>query len=104
MPQEYIDIIYTKQDGIATVSMNRLAGAARLLARRRDSLAGNVKLLFQPGEEGYGGARILIGEANTIQRTSVGIWNTPITAKKTPILTTNNSLKYLRFGMRRTMI
>ncbi len=39
-----------------------LAGAARLLARRRDSLAGNVKLLFQPGEEGYGGARILIGE------------------------------------------
>ncbi len=39
-----------------------LAGAARLLARRRDSFAGTVKLLFQPGEEGYGGARILIGE------------------------------------------
>jgi len=39
-----------------------LAGAARLLARRRDALAGNVKLLFQPGEEGHGGARILIDE------------------------------------------
>ena len=39
-----------------------LAGAARLLARRRNAFAGTVKLLFQPGEEGYGGARILIGE------------------------------------------
>jgi hippurate hydrolase len=39
-----------------------LAGAARLLARRRNSFAGTVKLLFQPGEEGHGGARILIGE------------------------------------------
>ena len=39
-----------------------LAGAARVLARRRGELAGTVKLLFQPGEEGYGGARILIGE------------------------------------------
>ncbi len=39
-----------------------LAGAARLLARRRDTFAGTVKLLFQPGEEGHGGARVLIGE------------------------------------------
>ena len=39
-----------------------LAGAARLLARRRDAIAGTVKLLFQPGEEGHGGARILIEE------------------------------------------
>jgi hippurate hydrolase len=39
-----------------------LAGAARLLARRRDRLAGSVKLLFQPGEEGFGGMRVLIGE------------------------------------------
>ena len=39
-----------------------LAGAARLLARRRDAFAGTVKLLFQPGEEGHGGARILIDE------------------------------------------
>jgi hippurate hydrolase len=39
-----------------------LAGAARLLAGRRAELAGTVKLLFQPGEEGFGGARILIEE------------------------------------------
>lgn len=39
-----------------------LAGAARVLAARRDELAGSVKLLFQPGEEGFGGARILIEE------------------------------------------
>jgi hippurate hydrolase len=39
-----------------------LVGAARLLARRRDAFAGTLKLLFQPGEEGYAGARVLIGE------------------------------------------
>jgi len=39
-----------------------LAAAARLLAARREEFAGTVKLLFQPGEEGFGGARILIGE------------------------------------------
>jgi hippurate hydrolase len=39
-----------------------LAGAAALLARRRAELPGAVKLLFQPGEEGYGGARVLIEE------------------------------------------
>lgn len=39
-----------------------LAGAATLLARRREALPGTVKLLFQPGEEGYGGARILVEE------------------------------------------
>jgi len=39
-----------------------LAGAARLLARRRAELAGTVKLLFQPGEEGFAGARVLIEE------------------------------------------
>jgi hippurate hydrolase len=39
-----------------------LAGAARLLARRREELAGTLKFLFQPGEEGYAGARVLIEE------------------------------------------
>jgi len=39
-----------------------LTGAARLLARRRGDFAGTVKLLFQPGEEGHGGARVLIDE------------------------------------------
>jgi hippurate hydrolase len=39
-----------------------LATAARLLAARRGELAGTVKCVFQPGEEGFGGARILIEE------------------------------------------
>jgi hippurate hydrolase len=39
-----------------------LAGAARLLARRRDTLAGSVLFMFQPGEEGYHGARVMIEE------------------------------------------
>jgi hippurate hydrolase len=39
-----------------------LAGAARLLAGRRGDLAGNVIFMFQPGEEGYFGARHMIDE------------------------------------------
>ncbi len=39
-----------------------LAGAARLLSDRRDDLAGSVVFMFQPGEEGYGGARYMIEE------------------------------------------
>jgi amidohydrolase len=39
-----------------------LAGAAGLLAERVGDLAGRVRFLFQPGEEGAGGARIAIDE------------------------------------------
>src|SRR6266850_2479153 len=39
-----------------------LVGAARLLVRRRDSLAGSVLFMLQPGEEGYHGARVMIEE------------------------------------------
>ena len=39
-----------------------LAGAARLLSARQADLAGNVIFMFQPGEEGNGGARIMISE------------------------------------------
>src|SRR5919109_2086901 len=39
-----------------------LVGAARLLARRRASLAGSVLFMFQPGEEGYHGARVMLEE------------------------------------------
>jgi amidohydrolase len=34
-----------------------LAGAARVLSARREGLAGNIIFMFQPGEEGAGGAR-----------------------------------------------
>ena len=39
-----------------------LAGAARLLSARRGELAGNVIFMFQPGEEGYHGAKYMIEE------------------------------------------
>jgi len=39
-----------------------LLGAARLLVERRDRLAGNVLLMFQPGEEGFHGARSMLEE------------------------------------------
>lgn len=39
-----------------------LAGAATLLAERRGQLAGDVVLMFQPGEEGYDGAGHMIRE------------------------------------------
>jgi hippurate hydrolase len=39
-----------------------LATAARLLHDRRDALAGSVVLMFQPGEEGHHGARLMIDE------------------------------------------
>ena len=39
-----------------------LVGAARLLADRRGDLAGRVRFMFQPGEEGSGGARVMIDE------------------------------------------
>jgi amidohydrolase len=39
-----------------------LVGAARLLARRLDQLAGRVIFMFQPGEEGYHGARAMLEE------------------------------------------
>jgi hippurate hydrolase len=39
-----------------------LLGAARLLVERRAELRGNVLLMFQPGEEGFHGARFMLEE------------------------------------------
>jgi hippurate hydrolase len=39
-----------------------LLGAARLLAERRDELAGQVVFMVQPGEEGFHGARYMLEE------------------------------------------
>ncbi|OLT23414.1 amidohydrolase [Ornithinimicrobium sp. CNJ-824] len=39
-----------------------LVGAARLLSAHRDELAGSVLFMFQPGEEGYGGAKVMLDE------------------------------------------
>ena len=39
-----------------------LVQAVHLLHRHKDELAGTVKFMFQPGEEGYGGARLMIAD------------------------------------------
>ena len=39
-----------------------LVGAARMLSARRDEIAGTVRFMFQPGEEGMGGAKMMIDE------------------------------------------
>jgi amidohydrolase len=39
-----------------------LVGAARVLTARRDEFAGTVRFMFQPGEEGFHGARFMIDE------------------------------------------
>lgn len=42
--------------------MAGLVGAARILTELRDELAGDVVFMFQPGEEGLGGAALMLGE------------------------------------------
>lgn len=37
-----------------------LAGAAEILCRRKDQLVGEVRFMFQPGEEGHHGARFML--------------------------------------------
>ena len=37
-----------------------LAGAAKALCQKRDSLSGSVMFMFQPGEEGWHGARFML--------------------------------------------
>ncbi|MFN2449589.1 MAG: M20 family metallopeptidase, partial [Candidatus Baltobacteraceae bacterium] len=44
-----------------------LLGAAELIAARRSGLAGTVCLLFQPAEEGLGGAKVMV-EQGVIER------------------------------------
>jgi amidohydrolase len=39
-----------------------LAGSARLLAARREQIAGRVMFMFQPGEEGHHGAKFMLEE------------------------------------------
>jgi len=39
-----------------------LVGAARILAAHHRDLAGSIRLVFQPGEEGHHGARVMIDE------------------------------------------
>ena len=65
---EDLDLDYVStHDGVMhacghDLHMAALVGAARLLVARRDELAGDVVLMFQPGEEGPGGAEPMLAE------------------------------------------
>ncbi len=67
MPEDSGEPFASKHDGAmhacghdSHVAM--LVGAARLLHARRSDLRGTIKFFFQPGEEGYHGARYSIDE------------------------------------------
>ena len=65
---EEVDVDYRSQrDGLMhacghDLHVAALVGAARILDALRDELAGDVVLMFQPGEEGPGGAEPMIRE------------------------------------------
>lgn len=64
---EAVDVPYRSSNGAMhacghDLHVAGLVGAARLLAENRADLAGNVILMFQPGEEGHGGAKLMIDE------------------------------------------
>ena len=66
--QELADVEYRSQVDHAMHACGHdlhtamLVGAARLLEARRGDLPGDVVLMFQPGEEGWAGARVMIEE------------------------------------------
>ncbi len=66
--QERVDLPYRSRiDGAMhacghDLHTSMLVGAARLLSAHRDRLAGDVVFMFQPGEEGWDGASVMIDE------------------------------------------
>ena len=42
--------------------MSALLAAGKILFQSKNTLKGTVKLIFQPAEEGYGGAKLMIEE------------------------------------------
>lgn len=65
---EELDVSYRSEvDGVMhacghDLHVTSLVGAAHLLSAQRDSLPGDVVLMFQPGEEGFDGAGHMIAE------------------------------------------
>ncbi|MCL4127222.1 UNVERIFIED_CONTAM: hypothetical protein GTU68_025145 [Idotea baltica] len=67
LQEDYVSDFQSKAEGVmhacghdAHVAM--LASAARLLSENKSELTGKVRFMFQPGEEGYHGARYMIEE------------------------------------------
>jgi amidohydrolase len=64
-----------------------LAGAARLLSARQADLPGTVVFMFQPGEEGYAGARYMINEGvlDAAGQRVVGAYALHVSSSKLPL-------------------
>ncbi len=67
LTEDHVSDFQSKREGVmhacghdAHVAM--LASATRLLSENADELTGRVRFMFQPGEEGYHGARYMIEE------------------------------------------
>jgi len=68
-----------------------LAGAARILAAQADALAGEVRFMFQPGEEGFHGARFML-EDGLLDRH----WSLNMTYSYTMFMGAESTLDYYR--------
>ncbi|NHZ86469.1 MAG: amidohydrolase [Planctomycetia bacterium] len=58
--------------------MAMLLGAAKILSQNKDNLKGNIRFIFQPAEEGYGGARYMIADGclkNVAEIYGMHLWN-----------------------------
>ncbi|MFC1527789.1 M20 family metallopeptidase [Candidatus Neomarinimicrobiota bacterium] len=58
--------------------MAMLLGAAKILSQNRDSLSANIRFIFQPAEEGEGGARYMIADGcleNVDEIYGMHLWN-----------------------------
>lgn len=85
-----------------------LVGAARLLSAHRDELCGNVIFMFQPGEEGPGGAAPMIEEgvldaAGTRADAAFGVHVLPgepgtFTTRRGPLMAGSNILRVTFHG------
>ena len=70
-----------------------LLGVAKILSQKKQNLSGNVKFIFQPAEEGFGGARLMIDD-DALQRVDeiygAHLWNVlpvgQISAQPGPIM------------------
>lgn len=82
--QETSDISFKSQnDGVMHACghdghMAMLLGAAKILSQSKDRLRGNIRFIFQPAEEGQGGARYMIKDGcleNVDEIYGMHLWN-----------------------------
>lgn len=66
-----------------------LVGAAKLLSARRESLPGRVLFMFQPGEEGFGGAEFMLDEGLLQLPTRADGTDSPVTGAYALHITSN---------------